>query len=80
MYILVHMLEFLGFQIYGDFLKTFWASVPASFWVSTLLQVDLYFILYLYLHSYFILGCALVFVCGRVPRIIHVYACDECLY
>jgi len=30
--------------------------------------------------SYFVLSCALVFVCGGVPRIVHVYACDEYLY
>jgi len=41
---LVHVLKFLGFQIYGDFLKTFWASVLALFWVSPLRRVDYVFI------------------------------------
>jgi len=43
-------------------------------------QLCTLFSIQLYLYSYFVLGCSLIFVCGRVPKTVHVYACDECLY
>jgi len=38
----------------------------------SLRRVDLYFVLYLSLYSYFVLGGTLVLVCGRVPNSVHV--------